>query len=172
MDRFDTFIERVFKDEGGYSNDPKDPGNWTGGRVGSGVLKGTKFGIAANTYGHLDIANLTRAEAKEIYRRDFWHPIRGDKLPPIVGAMMLNVAVNTGIGRASKFLQRAVGVPDDGKLGPVTLGAVQATDANDIGFLFVAHYLDFLNDLDNWTRYGRGWSQRVVELLFNAAKDN
>lgn len=172
MDRFNEFIERVFEDEGGYSDDPKDPGNWTGGKVGVGKLKGTKFGIAANTYGHLDIVNLTKDQAREIYRRDFWAPIRGDQLPPVVGALMLNVAVNTGIPRASRFLQEAVGVKVDGKLGPVTLGAVQAADRNDIAVLFVAAYLDFLNDLDNWIRYGRGWSQRVVTMLRNVARDN
>ena len=77
---FDAYIERVLAHEGAYSDDRSDPGNWTGGRVGSGVLKGTKYGIAANTYPNLDIRNLTRDQAVEIYRRDFWEASQADEL--------------------------------------------------------------------------------------------
>lgn len=172
MSRFEEFIDRVLDDEGGFTKDPADNGNWTGGKQGVGLLKGTKFGIAANTYPTLDIANLTREEAVAIYRRDWWNALRADQMPPMVAAMLLSVAVNTGLGRAARWLQKAVGVPADGKIGPVTLGAVQSTDPNDIGFLFLAEYLDFLNDLPTWGRFGRGWSQRVVGLMRDAAKDN
>lgn len=172
MDRFDKFIERVLSSEGGYSNDRKDPGNWTGGKVGVGELKGTKFGIAANTYPHLDIRNLTWEQAKQIYRRDFWQAARCDAMPPLVGFQLLDAAVNSGIPRAAMWLQKVVGAKVDGKIGPATLGAVQAMDPNDIGFLFLAERLDFLNDLSTWERFGRGWSQRIVEDMRHAAEDN
>jgi lysozyme family protein len=172
VDRFNEFIDRVLEDEGGFTNNPKDPGNWTGGRVGNGKLLGTKFGIAANTYPNVDIPNLTREQAKAIYRRDWWDKLRLDRMPPMVAAMLLSVAINTGIGRASRWLQAAVGAKVDGQVGPATIGAVQATDPNDIGFLFLAEYLDFLNDLTTWQTFGRGWAQRVVGLLRDAAKDN
>ena len=55
---FEKAFERLIGHEGGYSTDRNDPGNWTGGKVGSGTFKGTKYGIAANTYPNLDIKNL------------------------------------------------------------------------------------------------------------------
>lgn len=171
-DNFDRFIERILSHEGGYTNNPDDPGNWTGGKKGVGQLKGTKFGIAANTYPDVDIKGLTLDQAKAIYRRDFWAAARCDLLPPMVAFQLLDGAVNSGIHRASQWLQRAVGVPDDGKIGPKTLGAVQAADPNDIGFLFLAERLDFMNDLKVWPTFGRGWAQRIVENLRWAAKDN
>lgn len=172
MDRFVDFIDRVLTHEGGWSEDPADPGNWTGGKPGVGELKGTKYGIAANTYPHLDIRNLTIDQAKAIYRRDFWQAARCDVLPPLVGFQLLDAAVNSGIGRASRWLQLAAGVTADGKIGPKTLGALQSMDPNDLCYLFLAERLDFLNDLSTFTRYGRGWTQRIVENLRWAAKDN
>lgn len=171
-EKFPQFIDRILSHEGGYSNDHGDPGNWTGGNVGVGQLKGTKFGIAANTYPTLDIRNLTRDQAIAIYKRDFWYAARCDQLPPMVAFQLLDGAVNSGIHRATVWLQQAVGATPDGKLGPKTLGAIQATDPNDIGFLFIANRLDFMNDLKTWERFGRGWAQRIVENLRWAAKDN
>ena len=69
---FDQAFDRLNGHEGAFSDDPKDPGNWTGGRVNVGELKGTKYGIAANTYGDLDIKSLTLDDAKKIYYRDWW----------------------------------------------------------------------------------------------------
>ena len=79
---FDKAFMCVVGAEGGFSNDPKDRGNWTGGKVGSGILMGTKFGIAANTYGNklksqnMTIKNLTVDDAKQIYKRDWWDKLR------------------------------------------------------------------------------------------------
>jgi lysozyme family protein len=69
MSNFDDSFKELIGQEGGVTKNPKDPGDWTGGKVGVGILKGTKLGIAANTYPHLDIENLTVADAKTIYRK-------------------------------------------------------------------------------------------------------
>jgi hypothetical protein len=66
---FDQAFHRLIGHEGGYSDDRRDPGNWTKGKIGAGILKGTKYGLAANTYPNLDIKNLTLAQAKEIYKK-------------------------------------------------------------------------------------------------------
>ena len=100
-DRFPIFIDRLLSHEGGFTDDRRDPGNWTGGKVGAGLLKGTKFGIAANTYPALDIKNLTRAQAVAIYRWDFWERARCDRLPAVVAFQLLDGAVNSGIAQAS-----------------------------------------------------------------------
>ena len=70
MGVFDVIFDRVLGHEGGFQADPRDRGNWTGGEVGKGELKGTKYGVAAMTYPELDIESLTKADAKIIFRRD------------------------------------------------------------------------------------------------------
>jgi len=110
-----TFIralKKVLDAEGVYSKDPNDPGNWTEGKVGKGILKGTKFGISAASYPNLDIINLTIEQAENIYRRDFWDRLNLSNIAiiqsPLVADMLFNVAVNCGTGNAGKFLQRVI----------------------------------------------------------------
>lgn len=171
-DHFEKFIRRILSHEGGYSADPKDPGNYTGGKVGVGTLKGTKFGIAANTYPNLDIKNLTWDQAAAIYRRDYWLASKADKLPPAVGFQLLDGAVNSGIRTATRWLQRAARVADDGIIGPVTLAAVAAADPSDLILRFLAERLDFMTGLGNWPAHGKGWARRIAANLRHGAEDN
>lgn len=168
---FDAAFERLIGHEGGYSDDPKDPGNWTGGRPGVGKLLGTKYGIAANTYPDIDIKALTLEQAKAIYRRDWWDKIHADQLPAAVAFQLWDFAVNAGITRAVISLQRAVGVADDGKLGPRTLAAVNAMPVPDVLARFNAERLEFYASLSTWPTYGKGWARRVAVNLRYAAVD-
>ena len=118
---FEQAFERLIGHEAGYTNLRSDPGNWTGGVVGKGQLKGTKYGIAANTYPHIDIKNLTLAEAKEIYRRDWWEKLGAEQLHSAIVFQLWDFAVNAGKSRAIKELQQVVGVPADGIIGPKRL---------------------------------------------------
>lgn len=172
VDRFPVFIDRLLSHEGGYSADRNDPGNWTGGRVGVGALKGTKYGIAANTYPHLDIKTLTRAQAVAIYRSDFWERARCDRLPAAVAFQLLDGAVNSGINQSARWLQRAVGVADDGLIGPATIAAIRAADPNDVVLRFNGHRIDFMTRLRNWRHHGAGWMRRIAANLHFAAEDN
>ena len=115
---FDEAFRRLIGHEGGYSADRRDPGNWTGGKVGVGVLKGTKYGIAANTYPNLDIKNLTIAQAKEIYKKDWWDKLGGNGLHSAITFQLWDFAINAGKKRAVMELQQAVGVTADGIIGP------------------------------------------------------
>ena len=171
-DHFDRFIRRILSHEGGYSVDPKDPGNYTGGKVGVGQLKGTKYGIAANTYPHLDIKNLTWDQAAAIYRRDYWQAARADELPPAVGFQLLDGAVNSGVRRATQWLQRAARVADDGILGPISMAAIAKADPSDLVMRFLAERLDFMTGLSNWSAHGRGWARRIAANLRHGAEDN
>lgn len=168
---FDEVFARLIGHEGGFSDDPKDPGNWTGGRPGVGKLLGTKYGIAANTYPDIDIKALTIEQAKAIYRRDWWDKIHADQLPGAVACQLWDFAVNAGIARAVISLQRAVGVADDGKLGPRTLAAVNAMPVPDVISRFNAERLDFYTSLSTWPTYGKGWARRVAGNLRYAAED-
>lgn len=167
---FDQAFDRLINHEGGYSNDRNDLGNWTGGKVGVGELKGTKFGIAAHSYPYLDIKNLTLEQAKEIYRRDFWD-ILGEAHASIK-FQVFDAAVNHGHGNAIRFLQRAVGVADDGAWGKVSQAALNRMETNDVLLRFVAFRLKFWASLRSFDIYGRGWTNRGAENLLFAAEDN
>ncbi len=160
MSAFDEFIGRVLSHEGGYVNDPRDPGGET------------KFGIAKRSYPHIDIRNLSRESAVAIYRRDFWDRVQGEKLPRALAFQALDAAVNHGIGNAVRWMQRAAGVADDGVIGPMTLAAVSRADRADLVLLFNAERLAFYTKLSTFDAFGRGWINRVAGNLRYAAGDN
>lgn len=166
------WLDRILNHEGGFTNDPADPGNWTGGAPGKGELKGTKYGIAANTYGHLDIANLTIEQAAEIYRRDFLAPLQAVRYADGVAYQLLDFAVNSGIGRAVRGLQRELGLVDDGAIGPKTIAAVGQRSESDLIMLVLANRLEFMTGLRNWPHSGKGWALRLARDLRYGAMDS
>lgn len=130
-DAFGPAVAIVLAHEGGYQALPGDPGNWTGGKIGVGELKGTKYGISAAQYPALDIAALTEDAAAAIYRRDFWDRWDFARLPPAIAGKLFDAAVNIGIEDAVRCLQRALRactrhVEEDGKLGDATIAAASA----------------------------------------------
>ena len=169
---FDKTFERSMGHEGGYQCDPKDRGNWTGGEVGKGTNKGTKWGLSAATYPSLDIKNITYEQAKEIYYRDWWINFGMDKWPNALAYQMFDAAINHGTVRANQFLQRAVGTKPDGIIGPITTTTVLAADPNDVLLLFLAERLEYFTNVNTWDTYSKGWSRRVAQCLRYAAEDN
>lgn len=169
---FDTVFERVIGHEAGYTDNPKDPGNWTGGKVNSGELKGTKYGIAANTYPDLDIKNLTEDQAKAIYYEDWWLALGMDRFSSAMQFQMFDAAFNHGMRNATKIFQRAVGVVDDGIIGNKTMAAASDMDVNDKLMRFLAYRIRFYTSLSTFDTFGRGWSNRVANNLLYAAEDN
>ena len=155
---FDEAFERLIdpQHEGGYVNDPRDPGGET------------KFGISKRSYPAEDIAGLTLDRAKAIYRRDFWGPAGCDAVPDAIKFDMFDTAVNSAPRTAIKILQRAVGELDDGILGPHTLLAATGMDPERLIARFNGWRLDYLNDLPTWPAFGRGWAQRIAENLKGA----
>ena len=151
---FDTAFERVIGHEGGYVNDPHDPGGET------------KFGISRRAYPDEDIAGMTLERAKAIYLHDYWRPVGCEQVPDQIRFDLFDTAVNSGLTRAVKFLQRAANAVDDGKLGPQTIWAVRNMDPGRLFARFNGHRLDFLNDNPElWARFGRGWAQRIADNL-------
>lgn len=155
---FDAAFERVIGHEGGYVNDPRDPGGET------------KFGISKRSYPNVNIRDLTIEQAKEIYRRDFWDAIAG--APEAVKFQVFDFAVNSGIQTAIRKLQAAVGVADDGHWGPVSAQRIAAMDVNDVLLRFLAYRLDFMASLKTWDTFGRGWARRIARNLMLSAEDN
>lgn len=160
MSLFDDYIDRVLSHEGGYVNDPRDPGGET------------KFGIAKRSYPNVDIKNLTRDGAKAIYKADFWDRAQCDKLPASFSFQALDAAVNHGMGNAVRWMQRAAGVADDGYIGPVTIAAINRQEAADLVLRFTAERLRFYAKLATFDVFGRGWINRVAGNLDYAAQDN
>jgi len=165
---FEKAMSIVFAEEGPYGCDPRDPGNWTGGHVGSGVLKGTKFGISAKSYPDLDIRNLTREAAHGIYYRDYWTKFGCDKLPPPLALLVFDCTVNGG--HPIIWLQIAVGANPDGKLGPNTLAAIEVHKGQgaDVCARFMQQRWLYLISLPTWPTYKGGWSARLSALPFHA----
>ncbi len=153
---FDAAFDKLISHEGGYVNDPRDPGGET------------RFGISKRAYPDTDIANLTLEQAKAIYKRDYWDRALCDQLPPGVAFQVFDTAVNSGIGQSIRFLQRAVGVADDGKVGPLTIRAVKALDPEAVASRFNGQRLDFMTRLSTFDVFGKGWVRRVAKNLMEA----
>lgn len=153
--------------EGGYDTNRKDRGNWTSGKIGEGELKGTKYGIAAHVYPHLDIKNLTLDQAKDIYLHDYWG-LRCDDLKPGLDYIYFDMCVNNGKGAATKLLQRGLGVASDGIWGPKTQAALNAADPDDLIESISDARVHYYQSLETFPVFGRGWLNRVARVKDDA----
>jgi len=144
-----------------------DPGNWSGGKVGKGVLRGSKEGISAAAYPTLDIASLTQSDIATLYLHDYLDKIEFSSLPAPVAMIVGDCAVNQGVDAAARILQTAVDVPVDGKIGPQTLDAVTAR-GNDIPSLVVeiaARRAVRYAGTAGLAEFGLGWFRRLEKIL-------
>jgi len=155
---FDTAVELILKHEGGYVDDPHDAGGET------------NYGISKRAYPDLNIKELTRDDAKQIYRRDYWDAVRADEMPEPVAVAVFDMAVNAGNRTAIRLLQRVVRVTDDGIIGPVTLAAVNSAKPDEIAVRYAAERLMHYAAIPGWQRYGRGWARRVIETTLEGLK--
>lgn len=156
--------------EGGYTNNPADPGNWTGGACGVGQCNGTNFGISAASYPNLNIASLTVDQAQLIYHQSYWLPLQGDKLPLPLAMVGFDAAVNSGVTQSVQWLQIACNTVTgsnliiDGDLGPLTLAALLAGIPQRIAQEALTQRLLFLAGLGMFPTFGLGWTRRVMAL--------
>lgn len=164
---FNAVMEQIFRHEGGLSMIRSDPGNWTSGKVGVGELRGTNFGIASHAHPGVDIQNLSKAQAREIYRVQYWNKVAGDDLPYGIDLVTMDPAVNSGVSRGVRWLQMALGFTGkdaDGKMGPNTLSASTSAEPIPVIQKACATRMGFLRGLRTFTTFGRGWSRRVAEV--------
>lgn len=159
-----TALDLMFGHEGGYVNNPKDPGG------------ATKYGITHRTLAaHRGVVSVTPAqvkalskeEATEIYRRSYWVQSGGDLLPVGIDYMAFDYGVNSGPAQAIKSLQRIIGVTADGIVGGQTVAAVKAYKG-DLIAAYAAERLRFMKSLKTWATFGRGWQKRVSEVELQA----
>jgi len=117
MSYFNIAIEKLLKVEGGYANNPSDRGGET------------NYGIAKKYHPNLDIKNLTRDAAIQIYKKEYWDPFNFDLLlNPDVATAALDTVVNQGQGAGAKYIQRAANVAEDGKIGAQSIAALNHMD--------------------------------------------
>ena len=154
---FDSAFDLLIKHEGGFVNDPRDGGGATMYGVTEQVARQNGYTGA--------MKDLTLEYAKIIYRKLYWDACRCEELPEEVRFPVFDAAVNSGTGRAIKWLQQSVGVADDGVIGNFTLTAVckamptiTATRINGIRLLF-------MTNLPNWNAFGKGWARRIAANL-------
>lgn len=150
---FDVAFAGIIGVEGGYVDDPHDPG------------RATNFGISAHAHPGLDIKGMTIEKAKAIYLAEYWTPLKIEKLHPTVAYELFDFAVNSGVSQAVKCLQKVVGTNPDGIVGYETTTrtafAVHKQGADAVSAAFMAERLRFLRSLPTWPRYARGWTARV-----------
>ena len=156
MSYFDKAFEHVLGIEGGYVNDPKDPGGET------------KYGICKRSYPSVDIKALTIEQAKALYKRDYWDKVKGDELPFPINLFMFDAAVNQGVDPAIKMLQAALSVAQDGVLGVQTLKAAAQAKGGELPAQFMAARAMRYIGTRNFDRYGKGWFKRLFAITMEA----
>lgn len=160
---FEQAFDRLIGHEGGYSNHPSDPGGET--------MWGITLRVARASGYAGPMRDLPRERAKLIARVAYWDRIQGDKYDPAIAFQVFDAAYNHGIENAVRFLQRAVGVADDGAIGPVSLAAIKRMPVTDVLARFNAERLEFYTKLSTWPEFGRGWARRIAANLKYQAED-
>jgi len=159
-DPFTRALDIVLSHEGGYANHPQDPG----GRTNLGVTQRVWEQWTGKPATEAEMRSLTRELVAPLYRKNYWEAVRGDALPAAVALCAFDFAVNAGPSRAIRTLQRAAGVPEDGKLGPVTLAAVNNWGAATLAKRFQEQRRAFYRSLPTFPTFGKGWLRRVDEV--------
>lgn len=160
---FNTAFDRLIGNEGGYVNDPNDPGGETNWGITADVARANGYTGA--------MRDMPRDVARTIYQALYWTAAKCDQLPPAVAFQVFDAAVNHGVGQAVKFLQRAVGVAPDGVIGAQTLAAARNAAPAALVMRFNAEREEFYTGLRTWPDFGKGWSRRVAANLRYGAQD-
>lgn len=159
-DNFDEALKAVLHHEGGYVHHKDDPGGMTN----LGCTKRVWEEWCGHEVDEKAMRALTPADVAPLYKSKYWDKIKGDDLPAGVDYVVFDAAINSGPGRAAKWLQSCVGVEPDGGIGPKTLAAVAAFDAKTLVDDYAKRRLSFLMDLPTWPTFGKGWGRRVEEV--------
>lgn len=157
---YDECLKRVLQHEGGYSNDPGDPGGPTNWGI---TIEDARMYWRANATAS-DVRAMPLSVAKDIYKSKYWDKQRCDDLPAGVDDTVFDYGVNSGVGRSARILQEAVGVRPDGVIGEQTVAAALAADPVKTIQYINDERLRFLKGLKTWRLFGVGWGRRVAEV--------
>ncbi len=154
---FSAAFEKLLGHEGQYSNHPSDPGGETMWGI-------TKRVAVENGYTG-DMRSMPTDTARAIYKAKYWDAVQAENLPEDVRYIVFDSAVNSGVIQATRWLQRASGVKDDGIIGPQTIRAANAMHQEALKRKILAQRLRFMATLANWPAFSRGWANRISDLL-------
>ncbi|MCD4681125.1 MAG: hypothetical protein K8S00_12140 [Bacteroidales bacterium] len=160
MQRFEKSVEIILSHEGGYINDPKDPGGET------------NFGISKRAFPNLDIKNLTKEQAKAIYYEKYWKPIQLDKFSDELLALhVFDFGVNAGVSRAVKLLQNFLDIKADGIIGPISIREINTYPMpGRLRNFYIDARKDFykiiVKNRPTSRRFLKGWINRVNSCKF------
>lgn len=159
---FAECLRRVLVHEGGYVNHPKDPG----GETNKGITQATYTAwLSGRGKPFKSVKHITDAEVSTIYKVQYWDKVQGDDLPSGVDYAVFDFAVNSGVSRAAKFLQRELNIKADGVIGQHTLAAVKSARVPAALVRSICDSrLAWLKRLKGWATFGKGWSLRVAEV--------
>ncbi|YBV94165.1 glycoside hydrolase family 108 protein (plasmid) [Phyllobacteriaceae bacterium JZ32] len=164
QDTFPKCVQYVFEEEGGYADNPGDPG----GPTNMGITQRTLSAWEGHTVSPDDVRHLTRKEATQIYKAEYWEKIDGDELPAGLDYAVFDFAVNSGPARAAMTLQEIVGVPQDGVIGMQTIRAVEGRDVADLINMLCDKRKAWLQTLMAANTFGAGWTARVDRVRSRA----
>ena len=154
---FDAAFDKLLGHEGGHVDHPDDPGGATNWGVTEAVAR-------ANGYTG-DMRAMPVSFARQVYRKQYWDAIRADDLPPALRYATFDGAVNSGNVQAVKWLQRAIGATDDGRVGPQTIALARAAHPDAALRRMLAERLRFMTNLKIWPSFSRGWARRIADLM-------
>lgn len=163
QNNFGECLAKLLVHEGGFVNHPSDPGGMT------------NLGVTAKVWqewvGHdvdeKQMRALTPELVAPLYKRKYWDACHADDLVSGLDYAVFDVAVNSGPGRAIKFLQSCVGATPDGGYGSITFALVKkAQEENHLELIsnYCSKRLEFLEALPTFATFGKGWSRRVAEV--------
>jgi len=155
--RFEACLPVILASEGGFVDDPTDPG----GATNLGITRATLCGWLGRSASIADVEALSPATVAPIYRARYWNPVHAGDCPPGVDLMVFDEAVNQGVGRALASLQSALGVAADGAFGPATQAALTAADPAQLIRAIAAGRESHYRALPTFPRFGRGWLARL-----------
>jgi lysozyme family protein len=167
MADFNQAVQKTLINEGGFQNIHGDSGNWTGGEVGKGELRGTKYGISAAEFPNLDIFNLTQDQAIQIYREGYWKDGYSQITDQLLADKLFDLGVLFGVGEAVKLLQitmaNKISLVTDGEFGLGTLSAVNQS-ANLLPAYkttFINHCMNIINHNPAKAQFANNWVRRI-----------
>jgi len=155
---FEEIIDRVLESEGGYVNDPDDPGGET------------KYGISKRAYPKVDIKDLTIKDAKQIYYEDYWTPSKADQLSDQLKEIYFDMVVNFGKRGAARVLQRACNgknkykIKVDGMVGAATISASKNVEPERLRSYRVLKFAEIVIKKPSREKYWFGWFRRAVRV--------
>jgi lysozyme family protein len=155
MSSFDSAFDALMDREGGYSNNPDDPGGETMFGITERVAR--RFGYTGS------MRMLPRVTAKAIARQEYWDRARCDEMEPRVAFQIFDTIFNGG--PAIKWLQMSVDAAPDGRIGPATLAALKLVDPVKVVMRFNAYRLMYLAGLKTFPTFGHGWANRIAANL-------